>query len=167
LGPFPQGPYGQDRVVKEMRLAGITGKEEANAFLGRYLGGYNRRFSVAPVKGGDLHRKAPGKGELERILCMKQERSVRNDGVIQHHNSYYQLDASLSRRVRRVIVEERVDGSIHVRHNGSYLKYREISPELMVKPKEPREKKIQRRPKPSKDHPWRKFRIKPCVRTHV
>jgi transposase len=157
----------QDRVVKEMRLAGIESKEEANAFLGRYLGRYNRRFSVAPVKGGDLHRKAPRKGELERILCMKEERSVRNDGVIQHHNRFYRLDERLSRRVKRVIVEDRVDGSVRIRHHGTYLEYREIPAELLVKPKAKREKKIQRRPKPSKDHPWRKFRIKPYVRTHI
>jgi hypothetical protein len=157
----------QDRVVKEMRLAGIGSKEGANRFLEEYLEGYNRRFSVPAVKEGDLHRKAPRRGVLEKILCMKHKRKVRNDGVIQHHNSSYQLDASLSRRVRRVIVEERVDGSLHVRHNGSYLKYREIPPSLLPKPKEKKEKKIQRRPKLPKDHPWRKFRIKPYAETHV
>jgi hypothetical protein len=157
----------QDRVVKEMRLAGIESKEGANAFLERYLGKYNKRFSVAPVKEGNLHRKAPRKGELEKILCMKEERSVRNDGVIQHQNRLYRLDERLSRRVKRVIVEDRVDGSVRIRHNGTYLEYREIPAGLLVKPKAKKEKKIQRRPKPSKDHPWRKFRIKPCVRTHV
>ena len=157
----------QDRVVKEMRLAGIQNKEEANTFLAHYLRRYNRRFRVAPVKGGDLHRKAPGKGELERILCMKQERSVRNDGVIQHQNRLYRLDERLSKRVKRVTVEDRVDGSVRIRHNGTYLAYREIPPELLVKPKGRKERKIQRRPKPSKDHPWRKFRVKPCARTHV
>jgi hypothetical protein len=98
---------------------------------------------------------------------MKQERSVRNDGVIQHHNRLYRLDERLSRRVKRVVVEDRVDGSVRIRHNGTYLKYREIPPELLVKPKGKKERKIQRRPKPSKDHPWRKFRIKPCAETHT
>lgn len=157
----------QDRVIKEMRLADIKSRGEANEFLRGYLPTYGERFSVLPAKEGDLHRKAPGKEKLKRILCMKTERSVGNDGVVRHNNRFYQLE-SVYRRTKAVTVEERLDGSVHIRNNGTYLKYRQIPPELMVRSKARRkERKIQRRPKPSKDHPWRKFKIKPCVETHV
>src|SRR5512137_2394649 len=46
----------QDRLVKEMRLRGIRTLEQANGFLEEYLPIYNRRFSVSPKEGGNLHR---------------------------------------------------------------------------------------------------------------
>jgi len=157
----------QDRLIKEMRLAGVKSKEEANEFMEGYLPKYNERFSKLAAKEGDLHRESPSHEELLGTLCIKEKRRVRNDGVVQYKNGFYQLEG-VSRRVKGVIVEERTDGSVKIRKNGSYLKYRKIPPELMVRSKARRkERKIQRRPKPSKDHPWRKFKIKPCVETHV
>lgn len=155
----------QDRLIKEMRLVGVKSKEEANEFLEEYLPKYNERFSRPPAKEGDLHRQSPSDEELLGTLCIKEKRKVRNDGVVQYKNGFYQLEG-VSRRVKGVIVEERIDGSVQMRNNGTYFKYRKISPELMVRPKGRKEKKIQRRPKPSKDHPWRKFRIKPCTDTY-
>jgi hypothetical protein len=157
----------QDRVIKEMRLAGVKNKEEANEFLEGYLPKYNERFGKLPAKEGDLHRESPSHEELLGMLCIKEKRRVRNDGVVQYKNGFYQLEG-VSRRVKGVIVEERIDGSVKIRKNGSYLKCRKIPSELMVRSKARRkERKIQRRPKPSKDHPWRKFKIKPCIETHV
>ena len=91
---------------------------------------------------------------------------MRNDGVVQYRNGFYQLEG-VSRRVRGVVVEEWIDGSTHIRNNGDYVKHHKIAPELMGKPQRRKEKKTRRRPKPSGHHPWRRFRIKPCVRTHV
>lgn len=157
----------QDRLIKEMRLAGVKSKDEANDFLEEYLPECNERFSRPPAMEGDLHRESPSDEELLGTLCIKQKRRVRNDGVVQYKNGFYQLEG-VSRRVKGVIVEERIDGNVKIRKNGSYLKYRKIPPELMVRSKVRRkERKIQRRPRPPKDHPWRKFKIKPCVETHV
>jgi len=39
----------QDRVVKELRLAGIATLATANAFLETYLPAYNQRFAVPPA----------------------------------------------------------------------------------------------------------------------
>ena len=66
------------------------------------------------------------------------------------------------RRIKTVMVEDRLDGSIHVRNNGSYFKYREIDPEL-IRRAEPDKKVRNRAGKgyiPPKDHPWRHFKIK-------
>src|SRR3970040_2210695 len=49
----------QDRVIKEMRLAGITTMEEGNRFLAGYLPIYTRRFAVNPAEAADLHRPIP------------------------------------------------------------------------------------------------------------
>src|SRR5579863_168578 len=49
----------QDRVIKEMRLAGIATVEAANQFLETYLPQYNQRFTVPPAQAADLHRPRP------------------------------------------------------------------------------------------------------------
>jgi len=153
----------QDRLVKEMRLAGIKTKDEANEFLKDYLPKHNQKFSIPPAKEENLHRKSPGKKELEKILCMQTERYLGNDAVIRHNNKFYQVEGiRLRRRIKRVIVEDRLDGSMHVRNNGTYFKYVEIDPGLIRRSGIP--KKITDRPRrvyiPPKDHPWRHFKIK-------
>ena len=58
-----------------------------------------------------------------------------------------------------VIVEDRLDGSMHVRNNGSYLKHREIDPILIAKPATDKKRAVARPRKPyipPKDHPWRR-----------
>ncbi|MBA7495466.1 ISNCY family transposase ISTde1 [subsurface metagenome] len=152
----------QDRLIKEMRLAGIKSKDEANEFLGWYLPKHNKKFSISPAKKGNLHRKSPGKKELKKILCMQTERSLRKDAVIEHNSKFYQIKDIPRRRIKTVMVEDRLDGSMHVRNNGSYFKYREIDPELLRRA-EP-SKKVRNRARkvyiPPKDHPWRQFKIK-------
>ena len=44
----------QDRLIKEMRLAGVSTLDEANRFLEDYLPIYNQRFSVQPAQAADL-----------------------------------------------------------------------------------------------------------------
>ncbi len=67
----------QDRLVKEMRLAGITTKEQANAFLKEYLPRYNKRFGVCPANDTDVHVTLPSQVDLNRCLCIKTERTIR------------------------------------------------------------------------------------------
>jgi len=152
----------QDRLVKEMRLAGIRTVDEANEFLEWYLPKHNRKFSISPAKKGDLHRKSPGKRELKKILCIQTERSLRNDAVIEHNGKFYQIKDIRRRRIKTVIVEDRLDGSMQVRNNGSYFKYREIDAQLIRRAET--EKKVRNRARrvyiPPKDHPWRQFKIR-------
>jgi len=81
----------QDRLVKELRLAGIATLEEANRFLEGYLPIYNRRFAVAPAQAADLHRPRPAHRELDRILCLKTTRCLRKDFTIAHQGGLYQI----------------------------------------------------------------------------
>ena len=152
----------QDRLIKEMRLAGIKTGDGANEFLEWYLPKHNKKFSISPAKKENLHRKSPGKKELMKVLCMQTERHLRKDAVIGHEKKFYQVEGVPSRRVKTVVVEDRLDGSMHVRNNGSYFKYREIDPKLLRRA-EPTKKVRNRARKvyiPPKDHPWRQFKIK-------
>jgi len=50
----------QDRLVKEMRLRGISSIPQANEFLKEYLPIYNRRFARKAAQAENLHRPVPG-----------------------------------------------------------------------------------------------------------
>jgi hypothetical protein len=140
----------QDRLVKELRLAGIDNINDANTFLEEYLPLHNKKFSFVSLSGIDMHRKSPA--NIKSILCIKGKRVLRNDNTISYCGTLYQiLEKTLARKVD---IEEHLDGNIYIKYNGKNLKYCKI--EARPKPKEvkdePRER-IYASPKPY--HPWR------------
>jgi transposase len=144
----------QDRLVKEMRLKDVKTKEEANAFLTEYLPRYNEKFGVCPAKEANAHVTLPRHVDLNRYLCIKTERTIRNDNTIALDGRLYQLE---ERGGKKVIVEERLDGSLRMISKGVSLKYREIiqRPKKEAVPKMDA-KKFNQQPKPAKDHPWKR-----------
>ena len=67
----------QDRLVKELRLAGISDMQSANAFLPVFMERYNARFAKAPRRPDDLHRALNvDPDRLADILCFRDERYV-------------------------------------------------------------------------------------------
>ena len=143
----------QDRMVKEMRLKGISTIQEANRFLVYYLPVYNRRFAIEPNTRENLHVKA-GKVDLDTILCIKTQRTVRNDHVIQHDTKLYQIENRM--KLEKVVVEDRVDGTMRIRHGKLALSFHEIEKRPEKKKKEEPPFKLRKTHKPSPDHPWRK-----------
>ncbi len=153
----------QDRLVKEMRLKGIRNVEQANEFLKTYLPKHNRQFKKEAASEADLHRPAPHSRELDRILCIKEERTVKNDFTVAHNGTLYQIDEVI--RAKKVIVEERLDGTLHITYKGRDLHHHEI----IARPrKENPEVTVSIRKKkgwtPPADHPWRRL-LKPPQRT--
>lgn len=145
----------QDRLVKEMRLSSVRTVEGANACLGEFLRTYNRRFRVAPTNKTDVHVKPERGFNLDRYLCIRTNRTVRNDNTIAHNGRLYQItDRVMS---RKVVVEERVNGSLHICFDGVNLKHKEITkrPKKVTLPKPPRVSSSS--PVPPRDHPWRRF----------
>jgi transposase len=146
----------QDRVIKEMRLRKISSIEEANKFLEYYLPIFAKRFGVAPAKEGDLHRPLPKGINLDRVLCVKTERALNNDFTVAHDKKLYQILNNI--RTKKVMVEERIDGSMIMRYKDTILRFREIT-------KRPERKayefKLRTAYVPPEDHPWRKFKINP------
>jgi transposase len=144
----------QDRLIKEMRLAGIQTIDEANRFLQGYLPTYNRRFSVKPVEAVDLHRPSPASRDLEGILCLKAQRVLRNDFTVAYHGKLYQIEEA--NRAKQVSLEERLDGTLRITHRGKPLRYREIQTRP-IRLQEPVEKKrISQTSQPPSEHPWRR-----------
>lgn len=163
----------QDRLIKEMRLAGIKTMEEANEFLDIYLPKFNKQFSVEPKNPEDIHCPNPGEETLDRILCIKKEHIVRKDSTIQHKSKHYLLTKIPRCSLRVVIVEERLDGTICINHKGKYLEYLEIEPsvkvsenKLKVKTEANKNKKGSKKAKNKKAHPWMTYyperHLDPC-----
>ena len=154
----------QDRLIKEMRLSGIKTIEEGNKFLEWYLPEYGKRFGVKPSKAGNLHRPKLREAELDRILCVRTKRVLRNDFTIAYNNKFYQIEDNV--RAKKLVVEEKFDGTISIRHKGAILKFKEITqrPEKIIK----KECKIKTKKtfKPASNHPWRNYAVKlqfpPC-----
>jgi len=145
----------QDRLSKELRLAGIATLAGANQFLEAYLPRYNQRFAVAPAQPADLHRPRPPRPELERILCLKTSRRLRNDFTIAHQGQLYQIHDTV--RATHVQVEERLDGTVRIRHRGRLLDAHVLGARP-PKPK-PGARAVpgsRRMVSPKPEHPWRK-----------
>jgi transposase len=144
----------QDRLVKEMRLAGVKCVEQANEFLIKYLPAYNRKFKVKPVSEADIHQSALSPRALDKIFCIRDERTLRNDFTISYNGSLYQIKDAV--KAQKVAVEERMDGSLHITYRGLDLSFREIK-------RQPAKEKIKKplliaRRYQSPDHPWKRLR---------
>jgi hypothetical protein len=119
----------QDRLVKELRLAKACTIEQANAVLDTvFLPWFNRRCTVAPASPNDAHRPLHPSMHLASILSVQESRKVRNDYTIQWNNHVYQLlpPAYPGLRGGQVIVETHLDGTMHLRFQNHFLKYREV-----------------------------------------
>jgi transposase len=111
----------QDRLVVELRLAGVTTLAGANALLDRYLPAHNRRFGVAPREQAAVWRAAPDARTLDRILCLKETRVVGRDHVVSFEGLLLQVPRSrkfFSLAGRRVDVLQLRDRSIELHHDG-------------------------------------------------
>lgn len=111
----------QDRLVVELRLAGVTTLTGANALLERYLPAHNRRFAVAPREQAAVWRAAPDARPLDRILCLKERRVVGRDHVVSFAGLSLQVPPSrkfFSLAGRRVDVLQLRDQSIELHHDG-------------------------------------------------
>ena len=145
----------QDRLIKEMRLEGIKTKEEANEFIKSYLPKYNKRFMKKALNPTDVHLRLPSEVDLDRYLCIKEERTLRRDNTISYSNRVFQIEDTV--RAKKVTVEERIDGSINITSKDKALKLKEIKERPKKKETEVKTLNMRKRYIPPKDHPWRRF----------
>jgi len=147
----------QDRVIKEMRLRDIKTIGQANKFLQYYLPVYNRRFSIKPLEKVNLHRPIPENIDLNSILCITTERTLRNDFTITHDKKLYQVLQETN--AKKVIVQERISGCMLITYKDKNLKYKQIQ-QKPIKPKQHKTLKIKQLCyTPPKDHYYRRFII--------
>jgi hypothetical protein len=94
---------------------------------------------------------------LDKILCVKTARTLRNDFTVAHNGKLYQIEDTVG--AKDVVVEERVNGSMLITYKDTSLRFKEIT----ARPKKEQEKPFALGPKkiyiPPKDHPWRNLRL--------
>jgi hypothetical protein len=151
----------QDRLVKEMRLAGISDMDSGNRFLaGGYVRAFNRQFARAAASPVDVHRAVPR--HLNEGLSWEAERVVQGDWTVACEGKRYQLDRqheALSLVRRKVIVRTLRDGRVQVVYRGQALKWRELPAGTRRQPsgaKPVKPVKTTRAKGPSLSHPWRR-----------
>ena len=154
----------QDRLVKEMRLAGISTIADANKFLAGYIPEFNAKFSVIPNKRADLHGdiSKQAREKLPQAFSIQSPRKVNNDYTIMFKNKFFQLDREQPTTVYKkdaVIIEEHLDCGIKINLKGYYLNYA-VLPERPKKQIDVNLPAITKRKqsdwKPPIDHPWRR-----------
>lgn len=152
----------QDRLVKELRLAGITTIEEANEFLKNYIPKFNKQFAVVANRRKNLYKNIVKNIEekLTQIFSIQETRIVNNDYTIRFETKYYQLDRVQTTTVYKkdvVLVETHLDGEIKLRLRDCYLNYELLPkrPEKEIDIKLPAlTKQEQGSYKPPINHPW-------------
>jgi hypothetical protein len=118
----------QDRLVKEMRLAGIDNLVAANHFLEmRFLPAWEERFTVAPRNPRNAHRRLDLGQRLEEILSVRVGRQVADDHTVSwdgHRWGVPREEVCAGLRGAQVEIERRLDGSHWLRFRGRYLRLR-------------------------------------------
>jgi len=112
----------QDRLVKEMRLAGIRSIQQANAWLEQsgFFRKLSERFAVKPADANDAHR--PVVMDLGCVLCVKEKRSVSLDHCLQWQGQTLQLkDARAG--LKQVELWQQTDGTLLINDGGRRLSF--------------------------------------------
>ena len=118
----------QKRWASEFRRAKITTMDRANELIdSRLIADHNRRFGVAAASGNDAHRTKKD-FDLQAILSHQETRKIRNDYTIQYDNHLYQLLPPVipGQRGGLAMIEERLDGTMHIRFKNRYLAFTKI-----------------------------------------
>jgi len=108
----------QGRLPQELRLAGITTVEEANAFLRRsYIAEFNAKFTVAAAQKATAFRRT-SRSDLDWIFTVQTERVVDKDNTVAIGDRHWQLEKSRFRSTLAgctVTIHEHLDETVSIR----------------------------------------------------
>lgn len=157
----------QDRLVKALRVERISTIEEANRYLEeQFLPLWEKRFTRPPSCEVDVHRPARG-CDLEGVLSSHTPRTVANDYTIKYGGGLYQIErqgALAGLRGSKVVVQDRLDGSLRLTWRNRYLTFHRIEASERAVELQTRAEHARRKPgvstrkpwAPPPEHPWRK-----------
>jgi hypothetical protein len=155
----------QDRLVKEMRLRGISSMEAGNAYLPEFMQDFNRRFAVVPGSQHDAHRPLLVKDDLDQILTWQETRTLSKNLSVQFRKVVYQIQTerpSYALRNAKVIVSLNAKSKIRILYKEKELAYTVFKKQakqaqvLSSKDLDHKVEQIRKHHKPAPDHPWRK-----------
>ncbi|WP_422449256.1 ISNCY family transposase, partial [Thermoanaerobacterium sp. DL9XJH110] len=160
----------QERLTVELRLAGASTCEEANAVLQRFIERYNQKFAVPPADSESAFRPIPSHLRLDHIFCWKEYRTLNPGYTLQYKGETYRVVPAKNAPaipLRSVVeVHHLAEGNLSVAWRGHIYDLEPIAagstkamktntaPPAQRPPIEKADAKPPRRPAP--DHPWRK-----------
>ena len=127
----------QDRLVKEMRLAGIASIEAANAWLPGFMASHNARFGRESANAKDLHRKLSAADNLDEILAWREERTVTHNLTLHYDRMMLILEPTPRARGlarKKVEVVNYLDGRFAVQFRGASLPFRMFDKVQTIQP---------------------------------
>jgi transposase len=158
------GTY-QDRLVKELRLAGIETIAASNELLPQFCQQLNQKFAVAARAAADYHRSAKGY-DLAAIFCYQEERTITADWVVRFENQFYQLAPRRKGQSPRMGIKAQryLNGELHFRYGQDELAYTLLAERPQPASKAKRKKRAQSdsimdKYVPPPTHAWRKFQF--------
>ena len=159
----------QDRLVKEMRLRGISDMAAGNAYLPEFWEDFNRRFAVVPRSSHAAHRPLLATDNLDRILTHQERRTLTKNLTV-HYNSagycrkiIYQIQTprpTYAMRNAPVIVCENAKGEVTILYKDQpldYTIYHKAQRQAEVVSSKTLDHQIRTPKPPAANHPWRQY----------
>ena len=151
----------QDRLVKELRLRGISDLAAANAYLPEFRDDYNRRFAVAPRSTHDAHRPLLKSENLDLIFTHQKTGTLSKDLTVQSKKIIYQVQSDrpgYALRKAQVTVCENAKGEVTILYKDkplAYTIYHKPARQAEVVDTKSVDRHLRVPKPPAPDHPWR------------
>jgi transposase len=153
----------QDRLVKELRLRGISDMEAGNAYLPEFCADFNRRFAVLPRSSHDTHRPLLKTENLDVILTHQETRTLSKNLTVQFKHVIYQIQSDrpdYTLRNAQVTVCENAKGEVTILYKNkplSYTIFHKSTRQADIVDTKTLDRHIQTSQPPAPDHPWRRY----------
>ena len=153
----------QDRLVKELRLRGISSIEAANEYTPEFIAVFNNRFAVEPSSSHDAHRPLLPSDDFDLIFTKRDLRVLSKNLTLQYKKVIYQIQTSrpsYAMRKAQVTVCEDPQGAITILYKGrplDYTVFHKQQRQAGVVSSKSIDAKLKKPHKPAKDHPWRTY----------
>ena len=153
----------QDRLVKELRLRGISSIEAANEYAPEFITDFNKRFAVQPRSSHEAHRSLLPSDDLDLIFTKQKMRTLSKNLTLQYMKVIYQIQTSrpsYAMRKAQVNVCEDPQGTITILYKGrplDYTVFHKQQRQAEVVSSKSIDAKLKKPHKPAKDHPWRTY----------
>ena len=153
----------QDRLVKELRLQGVSDIDSANAYLPEFCQDFNRRFAVASRSKHDAHRPLLPTENLDIILTRQKTATLSKNLTVQANKVIYQIQSDrpdYALRKAQVTVCENAKGEVTILYKDNplaYTIYHKPTRQAEVVDTKTLDHHLNTPKPPAQDHPWRRY----------
>ena len=116
----------QDRLVKEMRLLGISSIKAGNHYLPKFIQWFNDTYAKQPKLPTNVHRPLTTQENLNEIFTKRETRILSKNLTCQYQHILYQIQTkrpSYALRKATVEIREDMQGTITIWYKGKQLDY--------------------------------------------